>query len=196
MHSLSFSEYCNPGCFTELAGEFGMLPGLIADIDLNDRESQEPLDMTLEVNQQRYMAALEDQDPYLVIGAPPCTRYSRLQNLNRGKQDPEKMARDDAQDEALLHFAAKVYEDRHSKGRWFLHEHPWSATSWQDKRVMEVASLPGVFIARGEMCVWGLKAADPDGQSNAWPHGDDPTPELSLLCASKRRCKTRGRRKD
>ena len=74
LQSLSFSEYCNPGCFTELAGEFGMLPGLIADIDLNDRVSQEPLDMTLEVNQQRYMAALEDQDPYLVIGAPPCTR--------------------------------------------------------------------------------------------------------------------------
>ena len=42
------------------------------------------LDMTLAVNQQRYMAALEDQDPYLVIGAPPCRRYSKMQSLNRG----------------------------------------------------------------------------------------------------------------
>ena len=66
LHALSFSEYCNPGCFTELAGEFDMLPGLVADISLKDCVSQEPLDMTLQVNQQRYMAALEDQDPYLL----------------------------------------------------------------------------------------------------------------------------------
>ena len=50
LQALSFSEYCNPGCFTELAGEFGMLPGPVADIELKDRESQEPMDMTLVVN--------------------------------------------------------------------------------------------------------------------------------------------------
>ena len=38
----SVLEYCKPGCFTELAGEFGMLPGLVADIELKGRESQEP----------------------------------------------------------------------------------------------------------------------------------------------------------
>ena len=100
LHALSFSEYCNPGCFTELAGEFDMLPGLVADINLKDCVSQEPLDMKLTVNQQRYMAALEDQDPYLVMGAPPCD------------------------DESLLHFGMDAYKDRHSKGRWFLHRGP------------------------------------------------------------------------
>ena len=63
LQSLSFSEYCNPGCFTELAMEFGMLPGLVADVNLTDRESQVAMDMTSKANQQRYMAALEDQDP-------------------------------------------------------------------------------------------------------------------------------------
>ena len=53
LQSLSFSEYCNPGCFTELAGEFDMLPGLVADINLKDCVSQEAMDMTLEVNKQR-----------------------------------------------------------------------------------------------------------------------------------------------
>ena len=163
LQSLSFSEYCNPGCFTELAGEFGMIPGLIADINLNDRATQEPMDMTLEVNQHRYMAALEDQDPFLVIGAPQCTRYSRLQNLNFGKQDPEKMMQDDQLDETLLHFGMEVYKDRHAKGRWFLHEHPWSATSWQDEKVVEVASMPGVIIVQGDMCAWGLEAEDQKG---------------------------------
>ena len=73
LQSLTVSEYCNPGCFAELVGEFGMPPGIVADVNLKDRESQEPLDMTKVVNQQRYEAALEHQGPYLVAGAPPCT---------------------------------------------------------------------------------------------------------------------------
>ena len=39
LQALSFSEYCNPGCFTELAGDFRMLTGLVADIELKGRES-------------------------------------------------------------------------------------------------------------------------------------------------------------
>ena len=63
LQALSFSEYCNAGCFTGLAGEFRMLSGLVADIELKGRESQGPVDMTPVVNQQRYCRALEDQDP-------------------------------------------------------------------------------------------------------------------------------------
>ena len=125
LQSLSFSEYCNPGCFTGLAGEFGMLPGMVADANLKDRESQEAMDMTLAVNQQRYMAALEDQDPYLVIGAPPCTRASQLQSMNRNKyKNPVRQKKLEEEDRILLRFGTEVYLDRYSKGRWFLHEHP------------------------------------------------------------------------
>ncbi|CAK0875118.1 unnamed protein product [Prorocentrum cordatum] len=165
LQSLAFSEYCNPGCFTELAGEFGMLPGLAADISLKDRESQEALDMRKIVNQQRYMQALEDQDPYLVIGAPPCTRVSKLTSLNRGKhKDPEAHAKAEEDDRALLRFGMEVYKDRHAKGRWFLHEHPWGAKSWDDEAVKEVVSLPGVYLVRGDMCAWGLELEGDDGK--------------------------------
>ncbi|CAK0841849.1 unnamed protein product [Prorocentrum cordatum] len=165
LQSLAFSEYCNPGCFTELAGEFGMLPGLAADISLKDRESQEALDMRKIVNQQRYMQALEDQDPYLVIGAPPCTRVSKLTSLNRGKyKDPEAHAKAEEDDRALLRFGMEVYKDRHAKGRWFLHEHPWDAKSWDDEAVKEVISLPGVYLVRGDMRAWGLELKGDDGK--------------------------------
>ena len=103
LQSLSFSEYCNPGCFTELAGEFGMLPGLVADVNLKDQESQVAMDMTSKANQQRYMAALEDQDPYLVISAPPCTRSSQLQSMNRNKyKDPVRQKKLEEEDRILL----------------------------------------------------------------------------------------------
>ena len=109
LQSLSFSEYCNPGCFTELAGEFGMLPGMVADVNLKDQESQVAMDMTSKANQQRYMAALEDQDPYLVIGAPPCTRASQLQSMNRDKyKDPVRQKKLEEEDRILLRFGTDV----------------------------------------------------------------------------------------
>ena len=44
-------------------------------------------------------------------------------------------------------------------GRWFLHEHPRDANSWDDPIVEAVDSLPGVFLVRGDMCAWGLELA-------------------------------------
>ncbi|CAK0860922.1 unnamed protein product [Prorocentrum cordatum] len=189
LQSLAFSEYCNPGCFTELAGEFGMLPGLAADISLKDRESQEALDMRKIVNQQRYMQALEDQDPYLVIGAPPCTRVSKLTSLNRGKyKDPEAHAKAEEDDRALLRFGMEVYKDRHAKGRWFLHEHPWDAKSWDDEAVKEVVSLPGVYLVRGDMCAWGLELKGDDGKvgpvkkSTGWLTNNERLAKVLAVC--------------
>ncbi|CAK0837809.1 unnamed protein product, partial [Prorocentrum cordatum] len=189
LQSLAFSEYCNPGCFTELAGEFGMLPGLAADISLKDRESQEALDMRKIVNQQRYMQALEDQDPYLVIGAPPCTRVSKLTSLSRGRyKDPEAHAKAEEDDRALLRFGMEVYKDRHAKGRWFLHEHPWDAKSWDDEAVKEVVSLPGVYLVRGDMCAWGLGLKGDDGKvgpvkkSTGWLTNNERLAKVLTVC--------------
>lgn len=152
-----------------------MLPGLIADVNLKDRESLEPMDMTKVVRQQRYEAALEDQDPYLVAGAPPCTRASKLTSLKRGKHNgPEEHARLEEEDRTLLHFGMKAREDRHAKGRRFLHERPWDAKSWDGPMVQEVVSLPGVFLVRGDTCACGLGLAGDDGkvgpvkQSTGW----------------------------
>ena len=92
MHCL-FSEYCNPGCFTELAGEFDMLPGLVADINLKSCVSQEPLDMISTVNQQRYMAALEDQDPYLVMGRRRAGDIQNSRASMNGGEIPTKPTR-------------------------------------------------------------------------------------------------------
>ena len=93
----------------------------------------------------------------MVIGAPPFTRVSKPKSLNRDEcKNPEMPKHLEAKDRILLHFYTDVYMDRHSKGRWFLHEHPWDADSWSDERIQKVALMPGVFVVRGDMCAWGL----------------------------------------
>ena len=42
---------------------------------------------------------------------------------------------------------------------------PWEAESWDEECVQEVAALPGVFVVRGDMCVWSLEAIDKYGRT-------------------------------
>ena len=52
------------------------------------------------------------EKPYLVIGSPPCTNFSRLQvNLNQGRLGAQELQRRQADDRVLLNFAAEVYRD-------------------------------------------------------------------------------------
>ena len=146
MQSLTVSECCNPGRFAELAGEFGMLPGIVVDVNLMGHESQEPMDMTKVVNQQRYEVAPEDQGPYLVAGAPPCARATKLTSLNRGKHEEPRSARGSRGSTARSCILGRR------------RKHPWDAKSRGDPIVREVVSLPGVFLARGDMRAWGLGA--------------------------------------
>ena len=75
----------------------------------------------------------EGQDHY-VIGAPPCTMLSRLQELNKFmySNDREWMQRFEkllGRAERYVRFCAAIYEHQRANGRYFLHEHPWLATS-------------------------------------------------------------------
>ena len=88
--------------------------------------------------------------------------------MNRNKyKNPVRQKKLEEEDRILLHFGTEVYLDRYSKGRWFLHEHPWDADSWSDECIQEVASLPGVYVVRGDMCPWGLESKADDGRTEA-----------------------------
>ena len=48
-------------------------------------------------------------------------------------------------------------------GRLFLHEAPWSATSWKDPEVQELLSRKEVRIVAGPMCRWVMMSTDKRG---------------------------------
>ena len=106
---------------------------------------------------------LKKDEPLLLTGSPPCHMFSHLQNISWSKIAPE--IRKKRMDEALhhLHTSVDLYEEQYRQGRYFLHEAPWSATSWKDPKVVELASKPGVYTVRGPMCRWGMQATDRRG---------------------------------
>ncbi len=56
-----------------------------------------------------------------------------------------------------LRLCVERYKQRHSKGRYFLHEHPAAADSWDDEEMKKLQAIDGVFTVTGPMCAWGMK---------------------------------------
>ena len=77
------------------------------------------------------MARIRRQRPYIVIGSPPCTVFSRLnEGWSYRRMRPEEGHRRKVEGRVLLEFSVQVYRMQLAAGRHFLHEHPQSASSW------------------------------------------------------------------
>jgi hypothetical protein len=115
-------------------------------------------------DRRRCWERLKAEDPWVVIGSPPCTPFSVLNTgLNKDRGDPEKRARKLAEGRILLGFALGVYEWQVQRGKYFLHEHPASASSWAMPEVDAVRQMNGVSTVITDACVFGMAAVDDDG---------------------------------
>ena len=95
-------------------------------------------------------------DPLIIFGAPPCTVFSSMQNISQKHHGtPEWQSRYE-EGLLLLQFSVDVYWDQVARGKFFLHEHPATASSWDLPMIRELAEHPGVIIVTGDMCRWGM----------------------------------------
>ena len=99
--------------------------------------------------------------PTLVIGSPPRTMFPRLQELDKFayKSDREWMQRFEellGQAKRHVRFCAGIYEHPRANGRYFLHEHPWLATSWQMDAMTRLEGHPDVKKVQTYMCQFGM----------------------------------------
>ena len=56
-----------------------------------------------------------------------------------------------------MRFICEIYEYQVNAGRYFVHEHPWHADSWNLNCVNKVKYMPGVQTARCDQCMMGLR---------------------------------------
>eukprot|EP00973_Karenia_brevis_P061083 8493537-Karenia_brevis.AAC.1 len=98
--------------------------------------------------------------PLLVIGSPMCTMFSSLQNLS-GWSDLKQRR----WEEAVRHieFMAEIYRMQIKGGRWFLHEHPASATSWSLRVIRKLEEEVGVKLSVADQCMYDLVTWSKDG---------------------------------
>eukprot|EP00972_Heterocapsa_arctica_P020685 3050434-Heterocapsa_arctica.AAC.1 len=61
-----------------------------------------------------------------------------------------------------LHFCFELYSMQLSEGRYFLHGHPATATSWSDPRVVAFMEKAGVASTIMRACKYGMTARRSD----------------------------------
>ncbi len=148
------------------AGDHGIVQGSAFDLqngwDLNDKKQQKEVERQIEL-----------EKPTLLIGSPPCVRFSILMNLLMSKDiSPERRSKfHEELDEAIeqLRFCFRLYRKQIKAGRYFLHEHPATASSWEIHEVQELIKEPDVFAVVAHMCALGMTTRMPENPDKEVP---------------------------
>ena len=184
MSAVDISEAYSPPRFTARAPFQGLKPGTAFDLksgwDLGD-----------DAQYKKARATVEEEQPYLLTGCPPCTAFSRMQTMNFSRQPAWKVAATMAEGRKHHQRAVQLYRDQLSRGGYILHEAPWSATSWKEPDMMELAARPDMYVVKGVMCSHGMTSTDKEGEGlvekeTGWmTNSPEMAKALQTVCSNK-----------
>ena len=152
--------YSPPRVTLELMrGRFKHLsPGLAFDLTVNDPDDGKPWDFSRASKRAKARELIKQTRPMLLIGSPMCTRFSTWQRLNDAKaQNPDLIRKAHAEACAHIEFVVELYREQLAGNRYFLHEHPRFASSWDLECMQLLSSVPGVRTVRADQCQYGAE---------------------------------------
>ena len=95
----------------------------------------------------------------MITGSPESTPFSTIQNLDmRTREGKEQVERAREEGTQHLEFCGKMYMLQVEAGRWFIHEHPLTATSWAMECMTKLRNCPVVYTAEAHMCAFGMQS--------------------------------------
>ena len=135
-----------------------LMPGFALDLTVIDPDDGMPWDFSNQDKRDKARRLMRSQKPYFLIGFPMCRAFSTWQALNAARSSDARGIKK-AYDEAVDHldFVVSLYVEQLQEGRYFLHEHPRYATSWQVKSMEELMRIPGVERTDGDQCQFGAE---------------------------------------
>ena len=160
---IDFVELFHPANFKEQKSN--LVAGGTYDVQVNPA-----IDLTRESVRQQVREDIDREDPLMLLGAPPCTVFSPMQNINQKHHVGEAWEKRKQDGMDLLLFAIQCYWDQIERGMFFLHEHPATASSWDVVEVMELAAHPGVHIVTSDTCRWGMRVRDEIPEDQGQPY--------------------------
>jgi len=180
-----------------LLPQHGVLPGFALDLSGFDDDGRR-WDFAQADMRQRARDKLDRDEPGLVVGSPPCTKRSPWAQVNDKIRDPETVRREKVEADLHLAFMAEIYETQARAGRYFLHEHPATATSWETPPLRCVLAMQGTETVIGDQCMYGQTAlgGEPVRKRTRWMSNSKLIlAELGHRCAGKAgRCSRDGGR--
>jgi len=121
----------------------------------------------LDENRRKAEKLLDETQPVLLIGSVMCTMFSVMKTLFRPHMGEEKFQKELKKARRHLNFVVSLYERQAAAGRYFLHEHPAQASSWQEECVLKMLAMPGVGKVLTDLCMFGHR--DQDKLGNQMP---------------------------
>lgn len=124
----------------------------------------------------------------VLIGGPMCTVHSAMNNINHAQMAPEVARARFEHARKHLEFATTLYKLQIQGGRHLLHEHPQSASSWEETRIREALNMKNVSRVVAGQCQHGLKSSGPDGPGPARKTTGFTTNPPCIALQFQRRC--------
>ena len=152
------TEIYSPPRVTHMASllpNYKLLPGFAFDISCADPDDGKPWDFDQQEKRDKARRKIREQKPLWLVGSPMCTAWCSWQRLNRLRRDPEVCRRELVRARIHLDFVMELYREQVEGGRFFLHEHPASASSWMEQCVNEIRELEGVDVVTADQCQYG-----------------------------------------
>ena len=142
-----------------------MRAGWSLDLTMRDPDTNEPRDLSKKSNQNKVRKMVLEGKPFMLIGSPPCTAFTRLQALNKHKREPEVVKKELAAACEHIRFCFEMYEIQRNGCRYFAHEHPSSASSWNRPEVLDMLLKEDVELVIVDMCDFGMVSTNKYGEA-------------------------------
>ena len=133
-----------------------MIPGFALDLTTVDTDGR-PWDFDDVVMRDRARKKLAEEKPMLLVGSPMCTAFSTWQRINNKIRCPVTVAGELKRARQHLEFCVELYREQAKAGRYFVHEHPAYASSWQTDIIEGMMSDPGIVKATCDQCMYGCE---------------------------------------
>ena len=154
--NVDITEIYSPTRVNRVAAKFGLCAG--SSMDLTNG-----WDFSKESDRRKAWKVIKETRPFIIIGSPPCTMFSNLQEMNKHVHRHDEAwlkAFEERKQEAVMHlrFCAILYNYQLRHGYHFLHEHPWSAKSWMIPEIQELLQKPNVELVETHLCRFGMQS--------------------------------------
>ena len=174
----------------KLLPHLGLHPGFALDITTVDDEGEE-WDFTKQHMREKAYKLVDETKPYCLVGSPGCTPFCAFQHLNAVQYGWSEAEVERRRVAGVVHldFVCRLYALQVKNGKYFLHEHPDTATSWKEPCIADMMARETVDRVTGDQCQYGQgdEAGNPVRKATGWMSNSP-----CLLEALSRRCTSTG----
>ena len=188
--NMEVAEVYSPPRVTQMARKMGLRAGWSLDLTTHDSDGRAWDFNNKEMRNRAARRLLQDQ-PLLLVGSPMCTVYSSMNQINHGRMTAEEVEARFRYARRHLEFCVKLYNMQLEAGRYFLHEHPYGASSWNEPCIQKMMEKNNVVKVMGDQCMYGLKSKGKDGEGPARKSTGFMTNSVCIAQELNRRCPNR-----